>query len=89
HTRTLSGLADLIGRLERIGPDQSAIDAGLKAMMQDYQNSQVHQKTSQNINGLAQAETLYNHYKLLARDLGTPGSALNFHIARTLGLGEQ
>ncbi|WP_244904349.1 AvrE-family type 3 secretion system effector [Pseudomonas fragi] len=89
HARTLSGLADLIGRLERIGPDQSAIDAGLKAVMQYYQNSQVHQKTSQNINGLAQAETLYNNFKLLARDLGTPGSALNFHIARTLGLGEQ
>ena len=89
HARTLSGLADLIGGLERIAPDQDAIHAGLKAVMEDYKNSQVHQKTSQNINGLAQAETLYNNFKLLARDLGTPGAALNFHIARTLGLGEQ
>ena len=88
HARTLSRLAALIGLLEDAAPAQAGIAAGLRAVMEDYQNSPVHKKTSQHINSLAQAETLYNNFKLLAKDLGTPGSALNFHIARTMELGE-
>lgn len=89
HARTLSRLAALIGRLEDTAPDQAGVAAGLKAVMEDYQNSPIHKKTSQNINSLAQAETLYNNFKLLAKDLGTSGSALNFHLTRAMGLNEQ
>ncbi|MBO5390987.1 MAG: AvrE-family type 3 secretion system effector, partial [Pseudomonas sp.] len=89
HARTLFRLVKLVDRLEGKAPDQAEITARLESAIEDYQSSPVHKKTSQNINGLKQAETLYNNFKLLARDLGTPGSALNFHITTTLGLNPQ
>ena len=89
HARTLFRLVKLVDRLEGKAPDQAEITARLESAIENYQNSPVHKKTSQSINGLKQAETLYNNFKLLARDLGTPGSALNFHITTTLGLNPQ
>ena len=89
HARTLSRLGVLITRLEGDAPDQAKIAGALDRVMQDYRQSPVHKKASQNINSHAQAEALYKNFKLLAKDLGTPGSALNFHLARTLGLSKE
>ena len=86
HAQTLSRLGALITRLEHDAPDQPRITGALEAIMQAYHDSPVHKKTSQQINSFAQAETLYKNFKLLAKDLSNPGSALHFHIARTLGL---
>ena len=86
HARTLSRLEALTTRLEGAAPDQARIAEALKTVMQDYHDSPVHKKASQQINSFAQAETLYKNLKLLTKDLSTPGSALNFHITRTLGL---
>ena len=86
HARTLSRLGALITRLENDGPDPLRITGALGAVMQAYHDSPVHKKTSQQINSFAQAETLYKNFKLLAKDLSNPGSALHFHIAHTLGL---
>lgn len=89
HARTLLRLVQLVDRLEGKAPDQAEIAARLKKVIEGYQSSPVHKKASQNINGLKQAETLYNNFKLLAKDLGTPGSALNYHITSTLRLNPQ
>jgi len=88
HALTLSHLSGLISRLEKPHPDVTHIAASLESVMQDYHDNPVHKKTSQNINNYAQAEDLYKNFKLLAKDLGTPGSALHSHIARTLGVGQ-
>lgn len=88
HALTLSHLSGLISRLEEPHPDVTHIAASLENVMQDYHDNPVHKKTAQNINNYAQAEDLYKNFKLLAKDLGTPGSALHFHIARTLGVGQ-
>ena len=86
HARTLSRLEALTTRMEGDAPDQARIAEALKTVMQDYHDSPVHKKASQQINSFAQAETLYKNFKLLSKDLSTPGSALNFHITRALGL---
>ena len=87
HARTLSRLGELITLLENDPPDQPLISGTLEVIMQAYHDSPVHKKASQQINSFAQAETLYKNFKLLAKDLSNPGSALHFHIARTLGIG--
>lgn len=89
HARTLFRLVKLVGRLEGKSPDQADIAARLEKVKEGYQSSPVHKKTSQNINSLKQAETLYNNFKLLAKDLGTSGSALNYHLTTVLGLKAQ
>ena len=89
HACTLSRLDVLITRLEGNAPDQARIAGLSKTLMQDYHDSPVHKKASQQINSYEQAEALYNNFKLLAKDLSTPGSALHFHISRTLGLSEK
>lgn len=86
HARTLSRLEALTTRMEGDAPDQARIAETLKTVMQDYHDSPVHKMASQQINSFAQAETLYKNLKLLIKDLSTPGSALNFHITRALGL---
>ena len=86
HAQVLAQLSQLVTRLEGGDSEKSAVAEALGAIMQRYHDHPVHKKTCQNINGFEQAETLYHNFKLLAKDLGTPGSALNFHMARTLGL---
>ena len=88
HAHTLSLLSQLTSRLEERDPDVTDIAASLKHLMQNYHDHPVHKKASQNINNYAQAEDLYKNFKLLAKDLRTPGSALHFHIARTLGVNQ-
>lgn len=87
--QTLLQLSQLITELEGYAPDLLQIADSLKTLMQGYDDNPVHKIVLQNINGYDQAEALYKNFKLLSRDLGTPGSALNFHIARTLGLSEE
>ena len=89
HARTLFRLVKLVGRMEGKSPDLADIAARLEKVKEGYQSSPVHKKTVQNINSLKQAETLYKNFKLLAKDLGTPGSALNYHVTTTLGLKAQ
>ena len=86
HALALSKLGELITQLEGDAPDQGRIAEELKGVMQSHHDSPVHKLASQNINSYAQAEQLYDNFKLLSRGLGTPGSALNFHLTRTLGL---
>ncbi|WP_300729766.1 AvrE-family type 3 secretion system effector [Pseudomonas sp.] len=88
HALTLSKLSQLTAELEKDNPDTATLSASLKAVMKDYHDNTVHKKAAQNINSYAQAEGLYKNFKILAKDLGTPGSALHFHISRTLGLGQ-
>lgn len=88
HAVTLSRLSQLTTELEKGSSDPATLSASLKTVMKDYHDNTVHKKAVQNINSYAQAEALYKNFKLLAKDLGTPGSALHFHISRTLGLGQ-
>lgn len=89
HALTLSQLSQLMTRLEGQNPDLPEISQLLEEVMSGYHDNPVHKKVLQNINGYAQAEQLYHNFKLLAKDLGTPGSALNFHISRLLGVSGQ
>lgn len=86
HAQTLSQLGLLVSTLEGRSPDLEPIAQSLEGVMSAYHDNPVHKRVSQNINGYGQAERLYHNFKLLAKDLGTPGSALNFHIARLLGV---
>ena len=86
HAQTLSRLSTLITKLEGRHPDLARITASLEEVMEGYEGNEVHKKVVQNINSHAQAEDLYKNFKLLAKDLGTPGSALNMHITHLLGL---
>lgn len=88
HALTLSRLSHLVTALEGEAPDLVKLGGELKGIMQDYHDSPVHKKSSQNINNFAQAEALYKNFKLLSKDLGTPGGALSFHISRLLGVAE-
>lgn len=89
HAHTLLQLSQLTTELEKDSPDLAKISTSLTDVMKDYHDNTVHKKVVQNINSYAQAEALYKNFKLLAKDLGTPGSALHFHISRTLGLDKQ
>ncbi|WP_251029533.1 AvrE-family type 3 secretion system effector [Pseudomonas fluorescens] len=90
HASTLKQLTDLAVELETAsGHSPSAlarIEQSLKAVMQAYDQSPVHKLSTQNIASYDQAETLYKNFKSLAKDLGTPGSALHWHLTRLLGL---
>lgn len=86
HAQTLSHLGLLVNTLEGRSPDLEPIAQSLEGVMSAYHDNPVHKRVSQNINGYGQAERLYHNFKLLAKDLGTPGSALNFHISRLLGV---
>ncbi|WP_256352126.1 AvrE-family type 3 secretion system effector [Pseudomonas yamanorum] len=87
---TLKQLTDLTVELERVsGMSPSALERikqSLESVMKDYEQSPVHKLSGQNIASYDQAETLYKNFKLLAKDLGTPGSALHWHLSRLLGL---
>jgi hypothetical protein len=87
---TLKQLTDLTVELERVsGTSPSALERikqSLESVMKDYEQSPVHKLSGQNIASYDQAETLYKNFKLLAKDLGTPGSALHWHLSRLLGL---
>lgn len=90
QANTLKQLTDLAVELDRV-PDMSPsalarVEQSLGALMKGYEESPVHQMSGQNIASYDQAETLYKNFKLLAKDLGTPGSALHWHLSRLLGL---
>ncbi|NWC74165.1 AvrE-family type 3 secretion system effector [Pseudomonas sp. P7759] len=90
HASTLKQLADLVQALDATsGYSPSAltrIEASLRDVMQTFKNSPVHTLVSQGIASYEQAESLYGNFKLLAKDLGTPGSALHWHLSGLLGL---
>lgn len=90
HADTLKKLNELVAELEHAsGQSPSAlarVEQSLKTLMQDYAQSPVHKLSSQNIASYGQAESLYKNFKLLAKDLGTPGSALHWHLTHVLGL---
>lgn len=86
HAQTLSQLSQLTSELEKDTPDLAKIAVSLADVMKDYHDNTVHKKVVQNINSYAQAEALYKNFKVLAKDMGTPGSALHFQIASMLGL---
>lgn len=90
HANTLKKLADLVQALEDApghGPRALArIETSLDDILQAFKDSPVHTLASQGIVNYAQAESLYGNFKLLAKDLGTPGSALHWHLSGLLGL---
>jgi len=89
HAVTLKQLGELVTDLEHASDDpsgQAKIGLKLKALMQAYDQSPVHKMSTQQIDNYVQAEHLYNNFKLLAKDLGTEGSALQWQIAHVLGL---
>ncbi|MEG8231598.1 AvrE-family type 3 secretion system effector [Pseudomonas orientalis] len=90
HAGTLKQLAELVEALgSTSGHSPSAlkrIEASLKAVMKGFEESPVHTLSSQKIVSYDQAESLYDNFKLLAKDLGTPGSALHWHLSGLLGL---
>lgn len=90
QANTLKQLTDLAVELDRISgmsPRALArVEQSLASVMQGYEQSPVHRLSTQNIASYDQAETLYKNFKLLAKDLGTPGSALHWHLSRLLGL---
>lgn len=90
HAGTLKQLAELVEELgSTSGHSPSAlkrIEASLKAVMKGFEESPVHTLSSQKIVSYDQAESLYDNFKLLAKDLGTPGSALHWHLSGLLGL---
>jgi hypothetical protein len=90
HASTLKQLADLVQALDATsGHSPSALarlEKSLADVMQAFQDSPVHTLASQGIASYAQAESLYGNFKLLAKDLGTPGSALHWHLSGLLGL---
>lgn len=89
HAVTLKQLGELVTELEHTSGNpsgQAEIGLKLKALMQAYDQGPVHKMSTQQINNYVQAESLYNNFKLLAKDLGTEGSALQWQIAHVLGL---
>lgn len=90
HASTLKQLADLVQALDATsGHSPSAltrIETSLRDVMRAFQDSPVHTLASQGIASYEQAESLYGNFKLLAKDLGTPGSALHWHLSGLLGL---
>ncbi|SQH31893.1 AvrE-family type 3 secretion system effector [Pseudomonas mucidolens] len=90
HAATLKQLGDLVLELEQAsGHSPSAmarVEQSLGTLMQQYAQSPVHKLSSQNIVSHGQAESIYDNFKLLAKDLGTPGSALHWHLSGVLGL---
>ncbi|WP_231982727.1 AvrE-family type 3 secretion system effector [Pseudomonas orientalis] len=90
HAGTLKQLAGVIEALSSTsGHSPSAlkrIEASLQAVMKGFEEGPVHTLSSQQIVSYDQAESLYDNFKLLAKDLGTPGSALHWHLSGLLGL---
>ncbi|AZE92829.1 Type III effector protein AvrE1 [Pseudomonas orientalis] len=90
HAGTLKQLAGVVEELSSTsGYSKSAlerIEASLNAVMKGFEQSPVHMLSSQQIVSYDQAESLYDNFKLLAKDLGTPGSALHWHLSGVLGL---
>ncbi len=90
HARTLEQLAGMVEALSGTsGHSPSAlkrIEASLQAVMKGFEEGPVHKLSSQQIVSYDQAESLYDNFKLLAKDLGTPGSALHWHLSGLLGL---
>ncbi|AZE82120.1 Type III effector protein AvrE1 [Pseudomonas orientalis] len=90
HAGTLKQLAGMVEELScTSGYSKSAlerIEASLDAVMKDFEQGPVHTLSSQQIVNYDQAESLYDNFKLLAKDLGTPGSALHWHLSGLLGL---
>lgn len=90
HASTLKQLAELVEELSSTpGHSPSAlkrIEASVQAVMKRFEESPVHKLASQQIVSYDQAESLYDNFKLLAKDLGTPGSALHWHLSQLLGL---
>lgn len=90
HANTLRKLTDLAEELDSVsGYSPSAlkrIEGSVSAVIKDFDQSPLHQLPRQNVVSYAQAETLYDNFKLLAKDLGTPGSALHWHLSTLLGL---
>ncbi|AZF56610.1 Type III effector protein AvrE1 [Pseudomonas sp. R11-23-07] len=90
HANTLKQLNDLAKELDSItGHSPSAlkrIEASMGTVMKGFDDSPVHKLASQKVASYSQAESLYDNFKLLAKDLGTPGSALHWHLSGLLGL---
>lgn len=90
HAGTLKQLAGMVEELSSTsGHSPSAlkrIEASLEAVMKGFEEGPVHTLSSQQIVSYDQAESLYDNFKLLAKDLGTPGSALHWHLSGLLGL---
>lgn len=90
HAITLKQLTDLAQALDGTSgqnPNTLArIETSLQGIMQAFKDSPVHTLASQGIASYDQAESLYGNFKLLAKDLGTPGSALHWHLSGLLGL---
>lgn len=90
HANTLKQLTDLVQALDAtsgLSPSGLArIETSLQDVMQAFKDSPVHTLASQGIASYEQAESLYGNFKLLAKDLGTPGSALHWHLSGLLGL---
>ncbi|MFL1391561.1 AvrE-family type 3 secretion system effector [Pseudomonas tritici] len=90
HASALKQLADLARALDGMsGVSPSGLgrlETSLRETMQAFKNSPVHTLASQGIASYEQAESLYGNFKLLARDLGAPGSALHWHLSGLLGL---
>lgn len=90
HANTLKQLADLAQALDGMsGHSPTAlarIETSLNDIMQAFKDSPVHTMASQGIASYGQAESLYGNFKLLSKDLGTPGSALHWHLSGLLGM---
>ncbi|MBC3300450.1 AvrE-family type 3 secretion system effector [Pseudomonas sp. SWRI18] len=90
HADTLKQLADIAEELDSVsGNSPSAlkrIQASAESVMRGFEENPIHKLSSQNIASYEQAESLYDNFKLLAKDLGTPGSALHWHLSSLLGL---
>ncbi|WP_242487782.1 AvrE-family type 3 secretion system effector [Pseudomonas sp. TH31] len=90
HANTLKQLSDLAVALESASAHSPSalarVEQSLQTVMQAYAQSPVYKLATQNIPSYDKAETLYKNFKLLAKDLGTPGSALHWHLTRLLGL---
>ena len=90
HASTLGKLVGLAEELDRVSGDSPSalkrLEASLSEVIKDFDESPLHKLSSQKIVSYDQAETLYDNFKLLAKDLGTPGSALHWHLSNLLGL---
>ncbi|MGH8450509.1 AvrE-family type 3 secretion system effector [Pseudomonas sp.] len=90
HASTLKQLTDLVQALDGTsGHSPSAlarIETSLHDVMKAFKDSPVHTLASQGLANYDQAELLYGNFKLLAKDLGTPGSALHWHLSGLLEL---
>lgn len=90
HASTLKQLTNLAKELDSVsGYSPSAlsrIEKFLRDVMQGFEQSPLHKLSSQGIASYDQGEALYDNFKLLAKDLATPGSALHWHLSGLLGL---